>query len=42
MVFTLFPSENEEYIINFYRWFRFGKDRNLITTDHGAWALLTD
>ena len=43
MALTFFPKTIEEgYTINFYRFFRFGKDKNLITTDHGAWVLLDD
>lgn len=43
MSFTLFPSSiSKDYTMNFYRSYSFGKDKNLITTDHGAWALLND
>ncbi|MCD6371638.1 MAG: His-Xaa-Ser system radical SAM maturase HxsB [Candidatus Aenigmarchaeota archaeon] len=43
MVLTLFPLEEpEQYILNFFRVHRFGENKNLITTDHGAWVLLDD
>ncbi|MEM2918468.1 MAG: His-Xaa-Ser system radical SAM maturase HxsB [Candidatus Altiarchaeota archaeon] len=43
MPISYFPQTiNEEYTINKYNYFKFGKDKNLITTDHGAWCLLDD
>lgn len=43
MAFTLFPqSIRKDYTLNFYKNYSFGKDKNLITTDHGAWVLLND
>jgi len=43
MVKTFFPTNPiDPYILNFYRSYSFGKDKNLITTDHGAWVLLND
>jgi len=43
MSFSLFPNSlYREYTLNFYRTYRFGKDKNLVTTDHGAWILLND
>lgn len=44
MVLTFFPVTNshKDYAYNFYRVYSFGKDKNLITTDHGAWVLLDD
>ena len=43
MSFSLFPQNfGKLYISNFYKKIFFGKDKNLITTDHGAWVLLND
>ncbi|UCG95419.1 MAG: His-Xaa-Ser system radical SAM maturase HxsB [archaeon] len=43
MAFTMFPQTvKENYTLNFYRNFSFGRDKTLLTTDHGAWVLLDD
>lgn len=43
MAFSIFPQNFwENYIPNFYRSVSFGKDKNLVTTEHGAWVLLND
>lgn len=43
MPFTLFPSSLKKgYTLNFYRSYSFGKDKNLVTTEHGSWVLLSD
>ena len=43
MVMSFFPQTAiEKYTVNKYNYFRFDKDKNLITTDHGAWCLVSD
>jgi His-Xaa-Ser system radical SAM maturase HxsB len=43
MPLSYFPQTlNEEYISNKYSHLKFGKDKNLITLDHGSWCLLSD
>jgi His-Xaa-Ser system radical SAM maturase HxsB len=43
MVISFFPqTAMERYVINKYNCFCFDKNKNLITTDHGAWCLLSD
>jgi len=42
MAFSLFPKQQRGYAVNKYSCARWGKDRNLVTTDHGSWALLND
>ncbi|MFH1294916.1 MAG: His-Xaa-Ser system radical SAM maturase HxsB [Candidatus Aenigmatarchaeota archaeon] len=42
MVFSLFPFEKESYVMNNHGTLRLEKNRNLITADHGFWAILDD
>src|SRR4030042_593298 len=43
MAISFFPQTSlEKYAINKYGHFKFDNDKNLVTTDHGAWCLLTD
>jgi His-Xaa-Ser system radical SAM maturase HxsB len=42
MAYSLFPCTRERYVLNKHSSMRWGRDRNLVTTDHGAWALLDD
>jgi len=42
MAYSLFPVSNEDYATNKYCVKRWGSGRNLVTVDHGAWALLDD
>lgn len=43
MPLSYFPQTlNEEYITNKYSHFKFEKDKNLVTLDHGPWCLLSD
>ena len=43
MVLSYFGRDKtNDYVLNRYMWHKFGKDKILITTDNGAWALLND
>lgn len=40
MAYSLYPRIREGYALNKFSTIRQGKNKNLVTTDHGAWAIL--
>lgn len=42
MALSYFPFSREKYLLNKFNTARLERDKNLVTTDHGSWALLSD
>jgi len=43
VVISFYPQSSvmaNNYVLNKYNLFKFGEDKNLVTTDHGSWSLL--